>query len=412
MITFDSEPLTETVEAIGPVRVELWARADCDYFDLFARVCDVDGAGASWNVCDALARVTPERFDPTPTSLEGRVQSVADGSSIRRGTPYPAAGLLGRPPPLRPQPGYGEEPATARTLKAVTVELLHDRDHPSALFSRDRGPSRVSLAMATPTLTLHGLAPSHPCMPPRPRCATRVWPTSGLTSRPAARRSDAGDLRRRSRHGARPADRRRAGARITSDPGSARGDRAPAPLYPEPISDEVREAERWGTRSSRISVAACPGERSTSGLRRSAPLAGGPARRSRVRLRDRYIHSTWRYHKLTAARLHDDLTSLPEKLEHVDELVARGVIGGEARRRPTFRSARRSGSCSRSATSVHSWMAGPPSRWPATGSLTTKERCPPAPIPRDGSRRALRDRPGSRGCQRITCMSCKPLNAA
>jgi uncharacterized protein len=43
------------VEAIGPTRVEPWARASEPYFDLFARVCDVDDCGASWNVCDALA---------------------------------------------------------------------------------------------------------------------------------------------------------------------------------------------------------------------------------------------------------------------------------------------------------------------------------------------------------------------
>ena len=41
------------------------------------------------------------------------------------------------------------------------------------------------------------------------------------------------------------------------------------------------------------------------------------------------IHGTWRYHKLTAVRLAEDLAGLPAKLDHVDALAAEGIIGGE-----------------------------------------------------------------------------------
>jgi glutathione S-transferase len=44
----------------------------------------------------------------------------------------------------------------------------------------------------------------------------------------------------------------------------------------------------------------------------------------------RYVHASWRYHKITAARLHDDLAGLPGYLEHVDALAGSGVIGSEA----------------------------------------------------------------------------------
>jgi putative CocE/NonD family hydrolase len=63
VLTYTSAPLRETEEAIGRARVELYVSASSPYFDVFARVCDVDADGASWNVCDALARVAPERFD-------------------------------------------------------------------------------------------------------------------------------------------------------------------------------------------------------------------------------------------------------------------------------------------------------------------------------------------------------------
>jgi glutathione S-transferase len=42
-----------------------------------------------------------------------------------------------------------------------------------------------------------------------------------------------------------------------------------------------------------------------------------------------YARGSWRYHRITAARLAEDLAGLPAKLDEVDALAARGVIGGE-----------------------------------------------------------------------------------
>ncbi len=63
VLTYTTAPAPSVIEAIGPVSVELWVRADSPHFDVFARVCDVDPEGRSWNVCDALARVAPDRFE-------------------------------------------------------------------------------------------------------------------------------------------------------------------------------------------------------------------------------------------------------------------------------------------------------------------------------------------------------------
>jgi glutathione S-transferase len=40
----------------------------------------------------------------------------------------------------------------------------------------------------------------------------------------------------------------------------------------------------------------------------------------------------WKYHRISAERLAEDLRGLPAKLDHVDELVSEGILGGE---RPT-----------------------------------------------------------------------------
>ena len=41
------------------------------------------------------------------------------------------------------------------------------------------------------------------------------------------------------------------------------------------------------------------------------------------------IRGTWKYHGISAELLADDLQGIPAKIDHVDALVADGVIGGD-----------------------------------------------------------------------------------
>jgi putative CocE/NonD family hydrolase len=134
VLTYSTEPLGEIVEAVGPVRVELWATASSDYFDLFARVCDVDREGRSWNVCDALARIAPERFE---RSADGVWRVAFDlwpmGHRFAAGHRIRLQVSSGAHPRYARNPGTGEDPAIATDLSAVEVEILRDGAHPSAL---------------------------------------------------------------------------------------------------------------------------------------------------------------------------------------------------------------------------------------------------------------------------------------
>lgn len=135
VLTFTTAALEGAVEAIGPVRVALFARGSEPYFDLFARVCDVDLGGASWNVCDALASVAPGRFEQSDEDGAWRVEfdlwpiahRFAAGHRIRLQI------SSGAHPRYVRNPGTGEDPLTAKTLRAVNVELLHGRERPSSL---------------------------------------------------------------------------------------------------------------------------------------------------------------------------------------------------------------------------------------------------------------------------------------
>jgi glutathione S-transferase len=107
---------------------------------------------------------------------------------------------------------------------------------------------------------------------------------------------------------------------------------APRPaLYPETIADAVREAELWGDTElqdlgRRLPWGALHFRPEAMGTFAGAEPLDGPGTDFAIR----YIHATWKYHELTAARLHDDLVGLPEKLDHIEALAAEGVIGGES----------------------------------------------------------------------------------
>ena len=134
VLTYTTAPLPETVEAIGPVGVELYVRAGSPHFDLFARVCDVEEAGMSWNVCDGLSRVAPERFEP---AADGAVRVAFElwpmGHRFAAGHRIRLQVSSGAHPRYARNPGTGGDFAAATVLRAVDIDVLHDAEHPSVL---------------------------------------------------------------------------------------------------------------------------------------------------------------------------------------------------------------------------------------------------------------------------------------
>jgi uncharacterized protein len=134
VLTYTTTPLTNPHEAIGPVRVELWIAASAPHFDVFARVCDVDPDGASWNVCDALTRIAPGRFEQGP---DGAWRVAFDlwptGHRFAAGHRIRLQVSSGAHPRYARNPGTGEDPATATKLQPVQLEVRHDPEHPSVL---------------------------------------------------------------------------------------------------------------------------------------------------------------------------------------------------------------------------------------------------------------------------------------
>jgi len=136
VLTYTGPVLPRTLEAIGEPAVRLWLRTTRPHFDVFARICDVDRAGVSRNVCDALLRVDPASADRRPDgsvrvtfALWPIAHAFAAGHRIR---------LLvcsGAHPRYARNPGSGCDPmtATAADMLPVEVALLRDSSHPSSV---------------------------------------------------------------------------------------------------------------------------------------------------------------------------------------------------------------------------------------------------------------------------------------
>jgi putative CocE/NonD family hydrolase len=134
VLTYTTAPLPDALEAIGPVAVELFIRASSPYFDVFSRLCDVDRDGVSLNVCDALDRVAPGRFEQLADGawrvsfqLWPIAHRFAAGHRIRLQV------SSGAHPRYARNPGTGEDPNAATEVVAVELEVLRDAEHPSAL---------------------------------------------------------------------------------------------------------------------------------------------------------------------------------------------------------------------------------------------------------------------------------------
>jgi glutathione S-transferase len=181
-----------------------------------------------------------------------------------------------------------------------------------------------------PTLTLHVLAPSHPCM-----TAEAALRLKGLeyekVKLSVPHKEDMERLYGEGRatvpgmmiddepvHGSIAILERL--ERLVPDP----------PLYPAPIADTVREAERWGDVELQDL-----GRRLPWGALHFRPEAmgtfggAGPLDPAGTDFAIRVARAMWKYHNISAERLAEDLAGLPAKLDHVDALASEGIVGGE-----------------------------------------------------------------------------------
>ena len=197
-------------------------------------------------------------------------------------------------------------------------------------MARRAGTVPTIRAVSTPSLTLHVLPPSHPCRTVEEALRRKGLAFERVTLTPGPHVEE---MERVYGAGTVP------GLLIDGEPvhGSTAilprlEELAPdPPLYPQPLADRVREAELWGDAELQDL-----GRRLPWGALHFRPEAmgtfggGGPLDPPGTDFAIRFVRASWKYHRISAAQLAEDLAGLPAKLDHVDALVADGVLGADA----------------------------------------------------------------------------------
>jgi glutathione S-transferase len=180
----------------------------------------------------------------------------------------------------------------------------------------------------TPSLTLHAVPPSHPCM-----TVAGALDFKGLSYE----RVDFAPGEHAEKMSAIYGEGNSTVPGLLVDGEPVHGSRtilarleAIAPDPPLYTSDQVREAERWGDEELQDL-----GRRFPWGALQFRPEAmgtfggGEPLDGAGTDFALKYVRATWKYHGISAALLEQDLAAFPAKVAHIEELIARGVIGGE-----------------------------------------------------------------------------------
>jgi putative CocE/NonD family hydrolase len=153
VLVFTGAALSEPLEVIGPVSVRLQARASSPHFDIFARLCDVDPQGRSWNICDGLVRLGGGTTAATAGAGSGdqpwsAITVPMSATAHRFGAGHRLRVQIsgGAHPRFARNTGTGDPLATATRLVPVDIEIGHGASQPCLLSLPAAAADRTSLS--------------------------------------------------------------------------------------------------------------------------------------------------------------------------------------------------------------------------------------------------------------------------
>jgi putative CocE/NonD family hydrolase len=127
VLTFTTRALAAPLEVIGPVTAKLRVGAKAgSHVDIFARLCDVDDAGRSYNICDGLLRL-PAFTSDDPVAITIAVSSTAYRFRVGHRVRLQVSG--GAHPRFARNTGTDEPLATATRLVATDLTI-----HPGSML--------------------------------------------------------------------------------------------------------------------------------------------------------------------------------------------------------------------------------------------------------------------------------------
>jgi len=133
VLVYTSDALTNAVEVAGDVAAEVHVGSDCEHFDVFVRLCDVDPKGRSVNVCDGLQRVAPPQSPPAGGTSAVSVALWPTAHRFEAGHRIRVQVASAAHPRFARNLGTGEPLASGTTTRPARITVHHDPDHPSAV---------------------------------------------------------------------------------------------------------------------------------------------------------------------------------------------------------------------------------------------------------------------------------------
>jgi uncharacterized protein len=133
VLTFTTPPLDRAVEVAGVPLVQLYLSSDNAYFDIFARLCDVDAGGRSRNLTDQIFRSAADQLTP------GEIRQVSilltDVSHVfEAGHRIRLQVCGGAHPRFARNLGTAADQITGTQTAPVSHEVRHGARYPSALI--------------------------------------------------------------------------------------------------------------------------------------------------------------------------------------------------------------------------------------------------------------------------------------
>jgi uncharacterized protein len=135
VLTYTTEPLVETLEIIGPLRLQLYVRSNRAHTDFVGRLCDVWPDGRSMNISDGFFRIRPGKGVPQPDGtllIEMHLSPTA--YCFQPGHRLRLQVASGAHPRIARNPGTGEYNLYSAEMVTADQELFHDEARPSALI--------------------------------------------------------------------------------------------------------------------------------------------------------------------------------------------------------------------------------------------------------------------------------------
>lgn len=131
VLSYTGGPMPVDVDVVGPISAELHVSSSAQSADFFVRLCDVDLAGVSRNVCDGLQRV---RLTPGEAPQRVLIQLWPTAYRFKPGHRIRVQISSGAFPRWARNLGGGEAIGTESEGHAAQQSIYHDAAHPSSIL--------------------------------------------------------------------------------------------------------------------------------------------------------------------------------------------------------------------------------------------------------------------------------------